>query len=142
MDKLLQRLKETSAGVSLCGLYLGGAAHADDVRAIATSATVAKQQSQIIQSFATCHGLKFNSDKSEVVKISQSNSRGQTQLQLTNHSINTVPQAICLGYHWSHDLSAKPSVESNQQSQETVLCPRLVRRLPWTLKPPIRQRGV
>ena len=113
MDKLLQRLKETSAGVSLCGLYLGGAAHADDVRAIATSATVAEQQSQIIQSFATCHGLKFNSDKSEVVKISQSNSRGQNQLQLTHHSTNTVPQAICLGYHWSHDLSAKPSVESN-----------------------------
>ena len=31
MDKLLSQLKETSSGTSLCGLYLGGAAHADDV---------------------------------------------------------------------------------------------------------------
>ena len=57
MDKLLQ-LKATSAGLSICGLYLGGAAHADDVRAIASSASVTEEQGQIIHDFAVENGLK------------------------------------------------------------------------------------
>ncbi len=32
MDKLLHRLREEHAGVSIEGLFLGGAAHADVVR--------------------------------------------------------------------------------------------------------------
>ena len=42
MPDRTQAGEETSAGVSMCGLYLGGAAHADDVRAIASSATAAE----------------------------------------------------------------------------------------------------
>ena len=67
MDKLLQQLKATSAGLSICGLYLGGAAHADDVRAIASSASVTKEQGQIIHDFAVENGLKLNSEKTEIV---------------------------------------------------------------------------
>ena len=36
MDKLLMELKENKAGNSICNLYLRGAAHADDMRTIAT----------------------------------------------------------------------------------------------------------
>ena len=64
MDKLLQQLKATSAGLSICGLYLGGAAHADDVRAIAS---VTEEQGQIIHDFAVENGLKLNSEKTEIV---------------------------------------------------------------------------
>ena len=67
MDKLLQQLKATSAGLSICGLYLGGAAHADDVRAIASSASVTEEQGQIIHDFAVENGLKLNSEKTEIV---------------------------------------------------------------------------
>ena len=91
----------------MCGLYLGGAAHVDDVRAIASSATAAKQQSQIIHDFAVGNGLMLNSNKTEVVRKAQSKSRGQNQLQPVHHSIETIPQAVCLGYLWSHNLSAK-----------------------------------
>ena len=73
MDKLLKGLTDTSARVSLCGLYLGGAAHADDVWAIAPSATAAEQQSQIIHSFTSDNGLKLNSEKTEVVKFHNQN---------------------------------------------------------------------
>ena len=69
MDRLLQRLRETSSGMSICSLYLGGAAHADDVRVLASSAAVAEEQGQIIHSFATENGLKLNCEKTEVVKI-------------------------------------------------------------------------
>lgn len=40
MDKLLQQLSEENCGVYICGLYLGCAAHADDVSAITTSTTL------------------------------------------------------------------------------------------------------
>ena len=113
MDGLLHRLRESSAGISMCGLFLGGAAHADDVRAIASSATAAEQHSQILHNFAAENGLKLNSAKTEVVKISKSNSCEENHLQLEHHLIQTVPQAGCLGYQWSHNLSAKPCVESN-----------------------------
>ena len=95
MDKLLQQLKATSAGLSICGLYLGGAAHADDVRAIASSASVTEEQGQIIHDFAVENGLKLNSEKTEIVKISQSNSREKGhlhRLHLVDHTIETVPQ--------------------------------------------------
>ena len=111
MDRLLKGLTDICR--SLCGLYLGGAAHADDVRAIAPSATAAEQQRQIIHSFASSNGLKLKSEKTEVVKFSQSKCRGQDQLQLAIHSIELVPQAMRLGYLWSNNLTAKPSVELN-----------------------------
>ena len=65
MDKLLQQLRDTSAGLSICGLYLGGAAHADDIRAIASSASVTEEQGQIMHDFAIGNGLKLNSEKIE-----------------------------------------------------------------------------
>ena len=113
MDKLLQQLKETSAGLSICGLYLGGAAHADDVRAITSSASGAEKQGQIIHDFATENSLRLNSGKTEIVRISQSKSRETQQLKVLNFTIETVPHATCLGYMWSHNLSARKGVESN-----------------------------
>ena len=89
--------------MSICGLYLGGAAHADDVRVLASSAAVAEEQGQIIHSFATENGLKLNCEKTEVVKISQCN----------HHIVEVIPHAVCLGYHWSHCLSARRGVEKN-----------------------------
>ena len=45
MDKLLHSLEKSNAGISVCNLYLGGAAHADDVRTISTSIKGASDQS-------------------------------------------------------------------------------------------------
>ena len=112
MDRLLQRLRETSSGMSICGLYLGGA-DADDVRVLASSAAVAEEQGKIIHSFATENGLKLNCEKTEVVKISQSNHHVNNPLLLADHIVEVIPHAVCLGYHWSHCLSARRGVEIN-----------------------------
>ena len=45
-----------------------------------------------------CHRKWLNSEKTEIVKISQSNSREKDHLHLLEHTIETVPQAVCLGY--------------------------------------------
>ena len=51
MDELFHRLSESSCGVSICHLYLGGAAHGDDVRAIVSYMFVAEAQSVIFSDF-------------------------------------------------------------------------------------------
>ena len=67
MDKLLHSLKHDNAEVSICSLYLWGAAHADDVRTIATSTQGATEQSKIVSKFASDNGLKLNASKTEIV---------------------------------------------------------------------------
>ena len=71
MEKLLFELNEKRAGISIYNFYLGGAAHADDVRCIATSANIAKEQNLLISDFAYNNGLTLNMSKTEVVKISR-----------------------------------------------------------------------
>ena len=71
MDKLLFELNEKKAGIFIYDLYLGGSAHADDVRSISTSANTAKEQSLLISDFASNNGLTLNMSKTEVVKISR-----------------------------------------------------------------------
>ena len=66
MDKLLHSLKHEIAGLSICSLYLGGAAHADNVRTIATSTQGATEQSKLVSKFASDNGLKLNASKTEI----------------------------------------------------------------------------
>ena len=113
IDKLLSELSEKKAGVSICELYLGGAAHADDVRTVATSAKGAEEQGLLISDFADNNGLTLNRFKTEVVKISRNHSSADNSLMLLNTSLPIVAQAKCLGYQWNKSLSAKTAVEEN-----------------------------
>ena len=49
MHKLLNALEKGNAGVSVCNLYLGGAAHADDVHTTSTSMLLIKVTDQNIK---------------------------------------------------------------------------------------------
>ena len=113
MDKLLSELSEKKAEVSICELYLGGAAHADDVRTVATSAKGAEEQGLLISDFADNNGLTLNRSKTEVVKSSRNHSSADNSLMLLNTSIPIVAQVKCLGYQWNKSLSAKTAVEKN-----------------------------
>ena len=57
IDALLLQLKESRCGSSICGLYLGGSAHADDIRAVSNSLTSAEEQGMMISQFAARNGL-------------------------------------------------------------------------------------
>ena len=113
MDKLLNRLRDEQAGVSIEGLFLGGAAHADDVRTIASSLASAEAQGALILEFATQNGLSLNQSKTEIVKVSKSQNPGHAQLHILDSVVDTIPHAKCLGFHWSHSLSARHGVEEN-----------------------------
>ena len=94
-------------------LYLGEAAHADDVRSIATSANTAKEQSLLISDFTSNNGLTLNMFKTEVVKISRNPTLNNETVNLSNLSVPITPQGRCLGYMWSESQSAGVAVENN-----------------------------
>ena len=113
LDKLLFELNDKKAGISIYDLYLGGAAHADDVRSIATSANTAKEQSLLISDFAFNNGLTLNMSKIEVVKMSRNPTSNNKTINLSNISVPITVQTKCLGYMWSKSLSARAAVENN-----------------------------
>ena len=113
MDELLHSLRSNKSGISISNLYLGGAAHADDVRAVSTSAAVANCQSLLISDFASHHGLKLNNPKTEVVKFSQNKASHDTTISLLGSSICVADEAKCLGYTWNSTLNARSSVREN-----------------------------
>ena len=88
MDKLLFELNEKKAGISIYDLYLGGAAHVDDVRSIATSANTAKEQSLLISDFTSNNGLTLNMPETEVVKISRNPTWNNETVNLSNICTN------------------------------------------------------
>ena len=115
MDKLLHQLSDERCGISICGLYLGGAAHVDDVRTIASSAAIAEVQGGVISEFAHKNSLLVNREKTEVVRIAVKKCLNENQEQQTSHNstASTIPQAKYLGFMWSNTLSTKPGVEQN-----------------------------
>ena len=103
----------------------------DDVRALASSVSAAEEQGWIISEFAAQNSLHLNSEKTEVVKISKSNNKREP-LHLPGHTVETTPQAVCLGYVWSDNLSARRGVQSNI-NKALGFCSRLLWLLPWLL---------
>ena len=61
----------------------------------------------MISDFASQNGLHLNSEKTEVVKIFKSNNDKGELLHLPGHAVETIPQAVCLGYLCSGNLSAR-----------------------------------
>ena len=102
MDKLLPQLSDERRDIFFCGLYLGGAAHVDDVRTIASSATIAEVQGGVISEFAHNNSLLVNREKTEVVKIAVKKCSNENQEQLTSHNstVSPLPQTKCLIFMW------------------------------------------
>ena len=112
VDGLLQNLRNENAGLSILGTFVGGAAHADDVRTIASSKDTVRSQTDIINRFTLQNNLKLNSAKTEIVKITRQPFYPE-QINVDNCAITTVAKAKCLGVWWSHNLSAHRSIQEN-----------------------------
>ena len=112
MDDLLKNMEVNGSNFSLAGIPIGGAAHADDVRALSTNITDVGYQDEIIECFADSHGLKLNLSKRELVKISSKPSTLK-MIDINGKPVVMQPEAVCLGYRWSQNLSATKAVEEN-----------------------------
>ena len=111
MDKMLQKLEDENAGISICNLFLGGASHADDIRAISTSKKVSENQCKIISNAASLNGLSLNAKKTEVVAFSLHSATNHEVMH--NLNVPILTSAKCLGYKWCRSLSPKLAIEEN-----------------------------
>ena len=112
LDDLLKNLRKEEAGLTVGGNFVGGAAHADDLRTAAISKESIMQQWNIINKFTTSRNLKLNSSKTEILKISRK-LPGKSQLNLSDHCVNISTSVKCLGIWWQHDLKAQRAVKEN-----------------------------
>ena len=111
MDKMLQKLEDENAGISICNLFLGGASHADDIRAISISKKVSENQCKIISNAASPNGLSLNAKKTEVVAFSLHSATNHEVMH--NLNVPILTSAKCLGYKWCRSLSPKLAIEEN-----------------------------
>ena len=112
VDILLRDLKKEDAGLSIYGSFVGGAAHADDLRTIAPSKSTISKQINIIENFTSQNHLTLNSEKTEIIKISHCRPENE-KINLSNCTISVSTEAKCLGVWWSYNLSALRSVQEN-----------------------------
>ena len=112
MDSLLRCLHASELGLSINGLTINSAAHADDIRSVSNSITDLQKQGEIIEQFTKDNALKLNVAKTEVIKVS-ANVFSSEQVQITGQLISTQPTAKCLGYWWHTNLSPAKAIEEN-----------------------------
>ena len=108
MDSLLCRISTSRLGLSINGLTIGSAAHADYI--CSTSNSIADLQGQaIIEQFALDNALKLNTSMTELIRFS-ANAFISEGIQLTSHFISTQPTAKCLGFWWHTNFSPAKSI--------------------------------
>ena len=113
MDRLLKKLESASLGLKINDLFVGGFAHADDIRTITNSTSSLNAQLEAVSSFTSENFLQLNPSKCEIVSFSRQSRSSQPQLSLDGAIIPCNDGAKCLGYVWSSTLSSKPMIEHN-----------------------------
>ena len=81
---MLKEMSANGAGVSIAGLYLSSAAHADDIRSLSQTRSATESQAATLVNFTTNNDLKINARQR--LLLSQRPTRPQTshfQLQAT-----------------------------------------------------------
>ena len=114
IDPLLRKLESTSLGLTINDFFVGGFAHADNIRTTITNSTTSlNAQLEAVSSFTSDNFLQLNPSKCEVVTFSSK--RGSTQIQpsLNGSTLPCNDSAKCLGYVWDSTLSSKPMIEHN-----------------------------
>ena len=63
-----------------------------------------------VQHCSVYNGLHLNSEKTEIVEMLRSKGHECDQLHLPDHTVETIPIAVCLGQVWSEKVSANKGV--------------------------------
>ena len=128
MDPLLNKLESASLGLKINDLFVGGFAHADDIRTITNSTSSLNAQLEAVSLFTSENFLQLNPSKCEIVSFSRQSRNSQPQLSLDgavipcnegakclgyigSQTLTTQHHAKCLGYWWSWDLSASKAID-------------------------------
>ena len=113
MDSLLQELQRGGGGgLSIYGLSIGAAAHADDIRCVSNSVEGLQKQFSVIQTFSKDNAIRINLAKTEVVRFSAQQCTTE-DIELGDQPLAVRPAAKCLGYWWHSTFSPAKSIDEN-----------------------------
>ena len=90
-------MQQSDCGAKIADLFLGAAAHADDVRTVAHSSQMAQDQANNIVNFTKSKGLKINAKKCELISISGTPQPFQVSISVDGVEIQSVTDAKSLG---------------------------------------------
>ena len=91
VDSLLSFLESSGQGLTVLGLNVGNAAHADDVRAASISVTAAQTQGNLINAFCQANSLRLNA---ELVVMTKGMCSEDTH-QLVGREVQAQREAKC-----------------------------------------------
>lgn len=112
MNPLLIQMELDNLGISYGGIYLGAAAHADDIRTITSSKDCLEKQVQAVKNFANRSGLSLNVQKCEILTADKHNYNSTMAMpEIGGREICVRKEVKCLGCWLSWDLSAKKAIE-------------------------------
>ena len=112
MDDLLKDLNNDPSCLSIRGLHVGSAAHADDVRTCNISRDSIQAQASVIHDFTARSSLRLNSSKTEIVRMS-SHPLPPEDIIIHNSTVTVKKKAKCLGVWWTQNLSSDVSISEN-----------------------------
>ena len=105
IDPLLREMESANLGLTINNFFVGGFAHADDIRTITNSIASLNAQLESVSSFSSNNFLQLNPSKCEIVSFSRQSTISQPQLSLDVPflPVEMVPNALVMyGIALSH----------------------------------------
>ena len=112
MDDILKDLNNDPSCLSIRGLHVGSAAHADDVRTCNISHESIQAQASAIYNFTIKSSLSLNSSKTEIVHMSL-HPLPPENIVIHDSTVTVKKEAKCLGVWWTQNLSSSTSISEN-----------------------------
>ena len=102
MDSILTELQSADTGLSINGIYAGSIGHADDLRSVTPRLVGVQKQADVMKSFTEWNGLILNTEKLELLAISDGNSPSDCTAEICSISVTSSSTARCLGVMWTY----------------------------------------
>ncbi|CAK1600405.1 unnamed protein product [Parnassius mnemosyne] len=128
MTQLIEELSRTKVGCHIDGVCINNISYADDMVLLSPSIGALKRLIKICESYAAAHGLKYNTQKSEIM-IFKSGSKCYSlpNVTLCGSSLNRVEKFKYLGHWVTENLTDNTDIERERRSL-AVRCNMLARR--------------
>ncbi|XP_041973395.1 uncharacterized protein LOC121729073 [Aricia agestis] len=128
MDSLIRELSSTGVGCSIDGKCINSISYADDMVLLSPSVSALRRLLRICERYAEAHGLRYNTDKSEIIVFKAgTKSYSMPSVTLNNEPLRRVERVKYLG-HWITESLADDLDMSRERRALSVRANMLARR--------------
>nr|XP_049705651.1 uncharacterized protein LOC126056490 [Helicoverpa armigera] len=117
MNGLIGELSSTGVGCHIDGVSINNISYADDMVLLSPSISALKRLVRICETYAECHGLRYNSKKSEILVFKAGNkSYTPIPITLSGNELKQVSHFKYLGHWVSEDLKDDRDMERERRA--------------------------